>query len=229
MAKDKLMQIEEYPDRDMLAIDLANQLAGDLNALLHNEDRVTFVVPGGTTPGPIFDDLCASDIDWARVTVMLSDERWVPVDHERSNTGLIMNRLLVDRAAAADYVPLYTPTPTPEQALDDLNMRVEAHLPIGVLLLGMGADMHTASIFPEADQLDVALDHSAPNLVAMRAAGAPEPRITFSARALNEAMRKHIVIMGDEKRAAIEKAAHLSAKDAPVQAVLCDAIIHWAP
>jgi 6-phosphogluconolactonase len=223
------MQIEEYPDRDMLAIDLANQLAGDLNALLHNEERVTFVVPGGTTPGPIFDDLCASDIDWSRVTVMLSDERWVPVDNERSNTGLIMNRLLVDRAAAADYVPLYAPAPQPEDVLQDLTSRVSEHLPIGVLLLGMGADMHTASIFPEADHLDVALGSDAPDLVAMRAAGAPEPRITFSARALNDAMRKHIVIMGDEKRAAIEKAAHLSAKEAPVQAVLRNAIIHWAP
>ena len=69
------MDLQTYPDRDFLAIDVANQLAGELkNALLHN-DNVSFVVPGGTTPGPIFDALCAADLDWDRVTVMLSDER----------------------------------------------------------------------------------------------------------------------------------------------------------
>ena len=67
------MDIVEYPDRDMLALDLANHLAGELNAALHHEERVTLVVPGGTTPGPIFDDLCTADIDWARVDVSLSD------------------------------------------------------------------------------------------------------------------------------------------------------------
>jgi 6-phosphogluconolactonase len=91
----------------------------------------------------------------------------------------------------------------------------------------MGADMHTASIFPGADQLDAALNGDA-TLVAMRAPGAPEPRITLSAKVLNDAMRRHIVIIGAEKRAALEKAQGLSPEEAPVAAVLKGATVHWA-
>ena len=103
------MSLLEYPDRDMLAIDLANQLAGDLVAALEHKERALLVVPGGTTPGPIFDDLCAADLDWARVDVALSDERWVPESSDRSNTRLLRERLLTDRAAAARLLPMYLP------------------------------------------------------------------------------------------------------------------------
>lgn len=223
------MNIIEYPDREMLAIDLANRLAGDLNAALHHEDRVCLAVPGGTTPGPIFDDLCAADLPWDRVDVMLTDERWVPEDNPRSNTTLIKERLLTDRAAAARYLPLYAAKPTPEEGLAELEAMIAPELPIAVLLLGMGADMHTASIFPEADQLEQALDSHAPVLCAMRAPGAPEPRVTLSARILNGALRKHIVIFGEEKRQALEKARHLPAIQAPIRAVLDGADVHWAP
>ncbi len=101
------------------------------------------------------------------------------------------------------------------------------HLPLSVVLLGMGADMHTASIFPGADRLDEALNGSA-ILVPMRAPGAPEPRITLSAKVLRDAMRCHIVIIGAEKRAALEKARELPPEQAPVAAILRDATVHWA-
>lgn len=223
-----MMQLETYPDRDMMMIDLANRLAEDLETALDTHDSASFVVPGGTTPGPIFDSLCAAKLDWDRVHVMLSDERWVAEDSPRSNTGLLRARLFQDRAAVANYVPLYKPMDTPEQAMPDLIADVEARLPISVLLLGMGADMHTASLFPRADNLTPALASDAPALMAMRAPGAPEPRITLTAPALAGALTTHIVITGDEKRAALEKAATLSVEEAPVAAVLHNATIHWA-
>lgn len=223
------MDFIEYPDREMLVIDLANKLAGELRSALEHEERVLMAVPGGTTPGPIFDDLCAVDLDWSRVDVMLTDERWVPEDSERSNTGLLRQRLLVERAAAARYLPLYLPGQEPEERLAELETNIVPRLPIQVLLLGMGADMHTASLFPGADQLEEALSPKAPILMAMRAPGAPEPRITLTAHVLDGAMSKHIVIFGDEKREALEKARHASPKDAPVAAVLSQASVHWAP
>ncbi|MEL6700964.1 MAG: 6-phosphogluconolactonase, partial [Pseudomonadota bacterium] len=198
------------------------------NSLL-SQDTVTLVVPGGTTPGPIFDALCAADLEWDRVRVMLSDERWVPEDSERSNTRLLRQRLLKERAAAAQYVPLYADAPAPEDVLGDLEAAVEAELPISVLLLGMGADMHTASLFPGADRLDDALAPDAPALMPMRAPGAPEPRMTLTARVLEAAMTTHVVITGDEKRAALDKARHLSVSEAPIAAVLKTATVHWAP
>lgn len=223
------MDVVTYADQEMLAIDLANQIAGELTAALEHEDRVLMAVPGGTTPGPIFDDLCAADLDWSRVDVMLTDERWVPEDHERSNTRLIRERLLVDRAAAARYIPLYMPGDTPEERLADLETNIVPRLPISVLLLGMGADMHTASLFPGADKLAEALDPDAPVLMPMRAPGAPEPRITLTARVLDGALSKHIVIFGEEKKAALEQARKSKPFDAPVSAVLSETRVHWAP
>lgn len=222
------MNLIEYADREMMMIDLANQLAGDLNTALMRHDRVSFAVPGGTTPGPIFDALCAADLDWDRVDLMLSDERWVPETSERSNTRLLRGRLLVDRAASATLVPLYAEAETPEEKLDDLIVGLASHLPLSVLLLGMGADMHTASLFPGADQLDRALSADAPALLAMRAPGAPEPRITLSAPVLDGAVAKHIVITGAEKRDALERAQSLTPQEAPVTAVWSGASVHWA-
>ena len=221
------MEIVEYPDAEMMMIDLANRLAGELRACLSVHDHASFAVPGGTTPAPIFDSLCAAELDWARVHVLLTDERWVPDSSDRSNTALIRRHLLTDRAAAATYVPLYTGQPAPEDALAALEAALAPELPLSVLLLGMGADMHTASIFPGADRLHDAL-HGAASVVPMRAPGAAEPRLTLSARVLRDAMSTHIVITGAEKRAAIERARHLSAEEAPVSVVLKQATVHWA-
>lgn len=221
------MKFTEYPDAEMMMIDLANVLAGELKNALLTHDRASFAVPGGTTPGPIFDALCAVDLDWSRVSVMLTDERWVPEDSDRSNTRLLRERLLVDKAAEATYLPLYAPVDTPEQGIPGLTDAIAPNLPISVMLLGMGADMHTASIFPGADKLQEALTTDA-TLVPMRAPGAPEPRVTLSASVLNGAMSRHIVIIGDEKRDALEKAATMLPEDAPVAAILQGSTVHWA-
>ncbi len=218
----------EYPDRDMLAIDLANQLSDDLEEALHHEDRVAMAVPGGTSPGPVFDDLCGSNLDWSRVDGLLSDERWVPEDHERSNTRLLRQRLLVNRAEKARLLPMYAPKPTPEEVLPELESVIAPELPLAVVLLGMGEDMHTASLFPEADRLEEALLPGSPILVPMRAPGAPEPRITLSARVLDGALRKHVLIFGAAKRAALENAKGKSIFEAPINAVLNGAKVHWA-
>ncbi len=222
------MRFIEYPDSEMMMLDLANVLAGDIENALLSKETASFSVPGGTTPGPIFDALSAADLAWDRVRVFLNDERWVPEDSDRSNTRLLKERLFVGRAAAATYVPLYAPADAPEDKLDALTGAVEANLPLDVLLLGMGADMHTASLFPGADQLDLALSDDAPTLLAMRAPGAPEPRITLSAPVLAGALKTHVVIKGAEKRAAIEAAANLTPTEAPIACVLQNATVHWA-
>lgn len=221
------MKLVEYADREMLAIDLANELAGDLKNCLLVHPWASFVVPGGTTPGPIFDSLCAADLDWDRVHVMFSDERWVPEDHDRSNARLLKERLFVDRAAAAQFVPFHVPGETPETAAPALSVKLADEMPISLLLLGMGADMHTASLFPGADGLAQMLAADAPLVVPVTVAG-QEPRISFSGPALAGAMAKHLVIFGNDKRAALERARSLDALEAPIAAVLDGLTVHWA-
>lgn len=223
------MKLIEYADAEMMAMGLANRLAGDLTLALEQRDRVLLVVPGGTTPGPIFDDLCGVDIDWSRIDVMLSDERWRPEVHVRSNTRLIRERLLVERAARARLLPLYARTETPEEAIEDLIAGIADSLPISVLLLGMGADMHTASLFAKGDNIEAALRRDAPILLPMRVPDEPEPRVTLSARVLNGALRKYVAITGEAKRAALDRARSCTPREAPICAVLEDVDVHWAP
>jgi len=222
------MNFKSYPDRDMMMIGLADRIASQLREAIRNDGHATFSVPGGTTPGPIFDTLSAVDLEWDKVAVLLNDERWVDETSPRSNTRLIRERLLTGRAAAATLVPLYADAPRPEDKLNELAQGIAPHLPISVLLLGMGADMHTASLFPGADRLDEALSDDAPIVLAMRAEAAGEPRITLSAPVLRDAMHIHILITGAEKRAAIEAAQSLPETQAPVRAVLKNATVHWA-
>jgi 6-phosphogluconolactonase len=217
-----------YPDREMMMLALADRLAGDLVSALRTQERVCFSVPGGTTPGPVFDMLAAQDLDWGRVSVVLNDERWVDEDSPRSNTALIKKRLFVSKASAATLIPLYAPAPTPEDKIGALCDGLLPHLPISVLLLGMGEDMHTASLFPGADTLAAALADDAPPLMAMRADAAGEPRITLTAPVLRGALASHILITGAAKRAAIERAAGLSPQEAPIACVLGQSTVHWA-
>lgn len=221
------MNIVEYPDRDLLAMGLADALASELKNCLLVHPSASFVVPGGTTPGPIFDSLCAADLDWSRVNVMLSDERWVPEDHERSNAKLLKDRLFQSRAADARFVPFYKEGQTPEEAAPVLSDELADQMPISLLMLGMGADMHTASLFPGAIGLEAMLADDAPLVVPVSVAG-QEPRISFSGPALAGAMAKHLVIYGVEKRAALERAEELDPVEAPIKGVMSGLTVHWA-
>ena len=163
------MKFEEYHDRDMLAIDVANVMAGRLENALFTHERATLAVPGGTSPGPIFDVLSAARVDWDRVDVTLTDERWVDESSDRSNGALLRRHLLVDRAAAATFKPLYRDGMDVDAGAADVSAALADHLPISVLLLGMGTDMHTASLFPGAEGLDAALAADAPVALAIHA------------------------------------------------------------
>lgn len=222
------MKLQEYPDRELMFLSLANTVAGELGDFLRRQERASLCVTGGSTPGPVFDTLSGVDLDWARVGVFLNDERWVPESSPRSNTALVHQRLLVGRAAAATLVPLHAETETPEESLEALAEGIRPWLPISVLILGMGPDMHTASLFPGGDRLAEAMGAGAPILLPMRAAGAGEPRITLTAPVLADAMVTHVLITGAEKRAAVEKAMTLDPLEAPIRAFLSNATVHWA-
>jgi len=224
------MNLIEYPDRDMMMIDMADQLASALNKALLVNETASLAVPGGTTPGPIFDVLSAVDLDWARVSVMLTDERWVPGTSDQSNTRLLKERLFVGKAARAGFVPFYKEGAAPQDCIAELTKDLTPHLPLSVLVLGMGADMHTASLFPGADGLEDALQTTEAAVFATSVAGVETAqRISLTGQVLNGAMSKHLVITGPEKRDALERAQALGDPlIAPICAVLSGMTVHWA-
>lgn len=214
---------QNYPDRDTLMRGLAELVADQLRAAHASKDRATLAVPGGTTPAPFLRALSEADLVWEDVRVLPTDERVVPEISARSNARLIRENLLRDAAAAATLIELDA---------HGAAARVAAELPIDVLVLGMGADMHTASLFPDAPELAAALSADAPPVLTIRPAGQPEARVTLTAPALRGAEVIHILITGRDKAAALEKAlADGPAAEAPVRAVLtapCPVTVHYA-
>ncbi|MGE4610099.1 MAG: 6-phosphogluconolactonase [Paracoccaceae bacterium] len=212
----------QYPDRETLMENIAEDVAAQLTAAISIRGRASLAVPGGTTPAPFLNLLSNADLDWSKVNVMLTDERFVPETSDRSNTRLLRQTFLQNKAAAANLVPFYKPANQPEDVLTDLTAAITAALPLDVCVLGMGEDMHTASLFPEADRLGEGLDlEGTVVLLPMRAPGAQEPRLTLTASVLRAARNIHILITGEGKKTAFEAALiEGPASEAPIRVVL---------
>lgn len=223
----------DYLDRAALAQGLAIRVAGELTTALTWQKRALLAVPGGTTPGLFLEALSRTELEWDRVDVILTDERWVPVDSPRSNFRLLRTTLLKNRAASAHAISLYREAESPEDRLDEIEAEVRQLLPIDVCVLGMGADGHTASLFPQGDRLGEALAEDGTRAVLpLRAPGADEPRITLTAPVLRGARHIHLLIAGAEKVRTLEEALRPGPwVEAPVRAALgaagCD--VHYAP
>ena len=219
----------KYPTREQLFESLAQTIAQELQQAIISKNTASLAVPGGTTPAPLFQLLRNAEIGWQDVNVMLTDERFVPETSSRSNARLLRQNLFKGAASKANFVPMYSAANAPEDVMMDLREGIAKALPLDVCVLGMGADMHTASIFPEADLLDEALAPDAPILLPMRAPNAPEPRLTLTAPVLRAAKSVHLLIVGTEKRRALKAAKEAtSSHDAPVRIILDQAQIHYA-
>lgn len=220
----------DHPDRAAQAGALADRVAALLAGAIAARGRATIALPGGTTPAAFLTALGARDLDWERVAVTLTDERWVAPSSPRSNAKLLGETLFRGPAAAALFVPLRGDGPEPGDGLSALTTALMQNLlPLDVAVMGMGEDGHTASLFPGADHLTAALAEGAPPALTIRAPGAAEPRITLTAAVLRPA-RRFLLIAGADKAATLARAlAPGAVEDMPVRAILPGAEIHYAP
>jgi 6-phosphogluconolactonase len=192
----------DFTNSAELAEALAADVAGRLRAAIDSRGQALLALSGGTTPLKFMHALSTRQLDWPRVIVTLCDERWVPPQHERSNARLIREALLQGAASAATFIPLYVDAPDPESGLAQISAEVSSlPLPIDAAVLGLGLDGHTASLFPDADRIDAALDARGTALVLpMRSPTAGEPRITLTLPALAAARALYLHIEGPEKK-----------------------------
>ncbi|UYG06890.1 6-phosphogluconolactonase [Halomonas sp. M4R1S46] len=217
--------------REALARQLAEAVAEALRSDLAQRERALLVVSGGSTPVPFFHALAAMALPWSRIDVTLADERWVAETADDSNARLVREHLLRGAAAEARFVPLTSDAATPEEGAAEVGRRIAALAwPASVVILGMGGDGHTASLFPDSRELDLALSTDEP-VVAVRTPSQPQPRITLSADRLHQAFRHFLHITGEEKRAVLGRAlAGDDTRALPIRAFLASPLsIHWAP
>lgn len=234
------LQERFFSDRETLARELADELETTLTDAVARNGRATLAVSGGSTPLPLFRELQRRPLPWAQITVTLVDERWVDSRHSDSNAAFLERELLQGAASAATFVDLYNGATTPEEgraateaALSDLPW------PLDVVILGMGGDGHTASLFPATDDnreaLAAGLDLDTDALcVAIRPGLAPHPRISLTLAAILNTDRLFLHITGDEKKRVYEEALQPgSPEELPIRSVLHQnrhpLEVFWAP
>ncbi len=189
--------------KDELTASLSQNIAKQLQQAIDKKGRASLIVSGGNTPKPLFERLSQIEIAWEKVTVGLCDERWLAPSHDESNENLVRTHLLQNKASRAKFVGMYTAAKRAEEAQKECSQRIkEQLLPFDVLLLGMGNDGHTASLFPQNEKLDqaFALDSEALCL-AIAPDSAPHMRMSLTLKAIVSAEHLYLHFEGEEKLA----------------------------
>jgi 6-phosphogluconolactonase len=224
--------IETFEDRDALVVAAAEAIAGALAA----PGARSVVVTGGSTPGPAYDHLSKAPLDWSKITVTLTDDRWVDPASSDSNERLVRSRLLVGEAARANFLPLKDAHASPREGAAAVNGALRALAPFDAVLLGMGADGHVASLFPGSPDLAAALDpRGEPFAIGVPMAGEKPyvPRISLTARALLDTALVVILVSGADKRAVLDRVRDDPTFAPPVAAILRQSDtpvrVLWAP
>jgi 6-phosphogluconolactonase len=227
---------ERYPDLDSLSGALADKIAAALESAIAARGAASLLVSGGKTPIKLFQLLRAKRLNWSSVCVALVDERWVDTSSPDSNEHLVRSELLRDRAAAARFTGLKNAAPTPDVgAVSAWEPIARLPRPFDTVVLGMGDDGHTASLFPHSPNLAGALDNeAAAGCVGMRAPVSPEHRLSLNLTALLDSRRIVILLNGAAKwRTYVSASAPGPVPDMPIRAVLrqtrTPVEVMWAP
>lgn len=212
------MMIESFATSADLARAAADATAAALGQALAQRGSASLVGTGGRSPAPVYDLLSATPLDWGKVAVTLSDDRFVPITSPDSNEKLVRERLLVGAAASARFVPITCAAASVEEAAAQVEEDVRALAPYDVLLLGMGEDGHVASLIPGAPVLDQGMDPAGTRFCLGIPAGVGSPplaRVTMTMPALLQAALILVLISGEKKRAIVDEGNGL-----PVHALL---------
>jgi 6-phosphogluconolactonase len=226
----------KFADVETLSRALASQIAASLKAAIGVRGLASLVVSGGKSPIRLFELLRTEVLDWSSVYVALADERWVDTSDAASNERLVRDVLLKEAAAAARFLGLKNAAPTPDMgAVSAWETFARVPRPFDAVVLGMGDDGHTASLFPGSPNLPSALNPAAvAGCVGMRSPAAPQPRLSLNLSALLDSRRIVVLITGDQKwRTYLAASAPGPLQDMPVRALLrqtrTPVEVMWAP
>jgi len=225
----------QFASRQALDEGLAEDVSKRLSTAVARRGRAVLALSGGTTPEGFLRLLAGKALPWEHLVVTLVDERWVPAaGHADSNERLLRECLLADGASAARFLSLRGAAESPGAAARVCERAWSALGTFDVVVLGMGADGHTASLFPGAAALGLALDiASGRACVVVYPPTARYPRLTMTLPRILAARAIFVHITGAEKRAVLDRALQAQPDQIPVAAVLQQELtpvtVYWAP
>jgi 6-phosphogluconolactonase len=231
------MSLEEtlLPDRRRLFAALAHDLMERTEAAIRKRRKASLALPGGATPAPLFEIICNHPLAWEKVSLTLTDERWVSPQDPASNENLIRSTLLRRRAADATFVPFKTNHARPSLAVGTIEKRVAPLTPFDICLLGLGPDGHVGSLIPGAEGFEAAVDPHAPrHVAAIHAPGAAgsADRMSLTMSGILSSRRIVLLFAGQEKRNVFNEAREMRGVS-PLREVLSQSKIpvhvFWSP
>lgn len=226
-----LMQFRSRTDAAEM---LAGSLADTMRAAAAAHGAASLVVSGGESPLGLFGLLRSISLPWDTVTVVPSDERWVDPHDASSNEGMIRRELLQGPVAAARFVSLYRPVLDPDDAVPEVTDAICAlKWPLDAVVLGMGTDGHTASLFPNSPGIDAALKSDDP-IVVQRPPHLPHARVSLTSAALLNANEVKLLFFGGEKLDVFMQALEPGeVAELPIRAIIRQTSVpvtaYWAP
>ena len=199
-------KLEVVSDATQLARQCAEQIAALIDLALDQRDRAHIALSGGTTPAAAYRVLNQEHLPWNRVDVVLGDERWVAATDPASNARMLRETLLAAGAPGADarFHPVPTELESPAASVDAFEAYVRDLCPgdpprFDVMLLGLGDDGHTASLFPGTPATE-----ERTRLVTI-GAGKGLERISLTAPVLSAARQVIFLVSGAAKRQALQR------------------------
>ena len=228
------LQQSKFASAQQLNNSFARRITTLLSAGIEENGRASLIVSGGRTPAGLFEKLSHANLPWEKIDVSLADERWVASGDDASNEKMLRAKLLKNNAAVANFVGLKTDhsdaTEAVEQCTDNL---AQMHTPFEVLILGMGEDGHTASLFPCSAQIEQGLDMESGNAyIAVQPTTAANQRMSLTLPALLNSKKIFLHLTGQKKKDVLEQAfAGDDELAMPIRAVLNNAPVElmWAP
>ncbi len=221
----------EFKDSAEQSLNLASQVADILSQSIEKNSQASIAVSGGSTPKQMFELLSNVDIPWQQVTITLVDDRWLEPEHQDSNQRLVEQSLLQNFAKKATFIGLYQDTANAQQGAEKTNLMFDyVKQPFDVVLLGMGNDGHTASLFPCSAQIEHGMSTSQLYL-ATQPTTAPYSRISLSAHAISESCHLFLQLKGNDKQQTLQKAlAEPDDLKMPIKRFLTkDMTVLWCP
>ncbi len=215
--------VHAFSEQETLIEALSQSILVNLQKAIDEKGKASLLVSGGSTPKPLFEKLRKAVFAWDKVSVGLCDERWIDVSKEESNENFVKKYLLQEEAAKANFIGMYCEDTEIYTAQKVCSKKMKEMLfPFDVLILGMGADAHTASLFPENIKLEEAFDLKNENFcITIEPTTAPFLRMSLTLRAILSAKHIYIHFEGKEKLAVYEAAiAGEDRYEMPIRAVL---------